>query len=332
MTGVAWIQRAKKRLRQASQRRELLRAGLAGRLFFVFGCARSGTTSLCRILDQAKNGVCLLEPEPNLNRESRRRLDGQLESPGAALLDALLPRLGDGLAAHEVYGEKNNTLAAFVEELHNLLRGKLVWVVRDGRDTVASMHNWHNRLFGNFYRECKDPGNLSDAANACLAQLPLEADSCNTSRPRPLKGDPYYDRWPEMSRHEMLCWYWSHINRRVWERLQTIPPDRWLRVDYSAADRVEEVARAVDFLALCGISRETIAAMLQERINSLAQRTGLPERLPGWRDWSDNELDQFWEIAGATMELLGYGGRQRTNRPDIPAETIAIASRRPEEA
>lgn len=170
------------------------------------------------------------------------------------LLDALLPRLGDGLAAHEVYGEKNNTLAAFVEELHNLLRGKLVWVVRDGRDTVASMHNWHNRLFGNFYRECKDPGNLSDAANACLAQLPLEADSCNTSRPRPLKGDPYYDRWPEMSRHEMLCWYWSHINRRVWERLQTIPPDRWLRVDYSAADRVEEVARAVDFLALCGIA------------------------------------------------------------------------------
>ena len=101
----------------------LRRAGLAGRLFFVFGCARSGTTSLCRILDQAENGVCLLEPEPNLNVESRRHLDGQLDSPGAALLDALLPRIRRGLAAREVYGEKNITLTAFIEELHDLLRG-----------------------------------------------------------------------------------------------------------------------------------------------------------------------------------------------------------------
>ena len=72
--------------------------------------------------------------------------------------------------------------------------------------------------------------------------------------------------------------------------------------------------------------------MLQERINSIAHRTGLCQRLPGWRDWSDKELDQFWEIAGETMELLGYGGRQRTNKPHMPFETVAIASRRPEEA
>ena len=294
MIGVAWVHRAGKSLRQASRRRELLRAGTAGRLFFVFGCARSGTTSLCRILNRAENGVCLLEPNPNLCVESRRHLDGQLASPGEALLDALLPRLRDGLAAHEVYGEKNNTLTAFIEELHDLLRGKLIWAVRDGRETVASMHNWHNRLFGNFYRECKDPGDLSDAAKACLAQLPLAADASNYSRPRPLPGDPYYDRWPEMSRHEMLCWYWATINRRAWERLQTIPADRWLRVDYSAADRVEEVARAVDFLGLRGISRETIAAMLEERINSLAQRTrglrnGCPAGATGrTRSWTSS--------------------------------------------
>jgi hypothetical protein len=285
---------------------------LYDKCFFVFGCARSGTTSLCRILDKAENAVCLVEPNPNLNEESRKFLDGELPSPREALLGALLPRIREHLPSHQRYGEKNNTLAAFIRELHELLRPRLIWVTRDGRDVVASLHNWHNRLFGNFYRECKDPGDLSEAAKACLAQLPLEADTSNYSRPRPRPGDPYYERWPDMSRHEMLCWYWAYINRYAHQRLLDVPADRWLRVDYSAADRVEEVAQAVDFLGLKGISRDTIQGMLDHRINSLADRTGTTDRLPGWRDWSDREMDQFWEIAGDTMTLLGYGRPKRT--------------------
>ena len=276
--------------------------------------------------------MCLLEPEPGLHRESRRHLEGQLESPGAALLDALLPRLRDGLAAKEVYGEKNNTLAAFVEELHDLLRGKLLWVVRDGRETVASMHNWHNRLFGNFYRECRDPGGARRSRPKSLAELPLEADECNTSRPRPLPGDPYYDRWPEMSRHEMLCWYWSFINRRVWERLQTIPPGP-LAAGRLLGRRPRRRGRPGGRFPrpprhLAGNDRRHAPGA--DQFDRPAH--GACQRLPGWRDWSDKELDQFWEIAGETMELLGYGGRQRTNKPHMPVETVAIASRRPEEA
>ena len=129
----------------------------------------------------------------------------------------------------------------------------------------------------------------------------------------------------------MLCWYWAVINRYAHEQLAEVPADRWLRVDYSAADRVEEVARAVDFLGLRGISRDTIRRMLQDRINSVAERTGSHERLPGWRDWSHQEVDQFWEIAGESMALLGYGGpsqpEDRTSQPDIPVETVVLASR-----
>ncbi len=299
------------------------RADVADHAFFLFGCARSGTTSLCRILQRAENADCLMEPGPNLNVESRQLLDGQLPDPNSVLLDHLLPRIEKGLATHQFYGEKNVTLTAFIEQLHELFESKLIWVTRDGREVVASMQNWHNEMFGNFYRECEDPGNLSEPAKATLAQLPLEDDTSNYSRPRPRPGDPYYDKWPRMSRHEMLCWYWAFINDYAMDRLQAIPEDRWLRVDYSAPDRVAEVTKAVDFLALRGIPPKTTDRMLQSRINSLADRTGTTTKCSTWQDWSDKELDQFWEIAGDTMVRLGYfrpsDPRQRRHTPDYGA-------------
>ncbi len=40
-------------------------------VYFILSCARSGSTSLARILDTAGNGACVCEPVPNLNVESR---------------------------------------------------------------------------------------------------------------------------------------------------------------------------------------------------------------------------------------------------------------------
>ena len=306
MTFMNWIDGARNGFQQACLRRRLARAGQAGRLFFVFGCPRSGTTSLCRILDRAENATCLLEPDPNLTIQCRQRFDGRLHDPAAALWTALAPRIERGLAEHAIYGEKNNTLAAFIPELQGLLHGKLLWVTRDGRETVASMHNWHREMFGNFYRECLDAEELSDRARAVLAQLPLEADASNYSRPRPGPQDPYYPRWPTMSRHEMLCWYWSFITQYTLDRLQAIPASRWRRVDYSAADLAEQVRAAVDFLGLRAVAAETIAPMLRSRVNSVADRTGTAQRLPTWHDWSSQEQEQFWTIAGGAMTRLGY--------------------------
>ncbi len=284
------------------------------RSFFILGCARSGTTSLCRILNEADNGLCLLEPEPNLNRQSRLLLDGKLDDPKAVLLDALLPRMREHLAGAAIYGEKNVTLTAFIRELDELFSGKLLFVTRDGREVVQSMMNWHNEMFGNFYRECKDPGELSEAARTVLAKLPVEQDSTDFSRPRPGPDDPYHRRWASMSRHEMLCWYWAFINDYALDRLESIPREHWLRVDYSGGDIAGEVMAATEFIGLHCLTRSDIRKMLAERINSIAQRTGEQTFLPSWQDWSDKQLEQFWSICGGTMARLGYA------RPQDPAD------------
>ena len=61
-------------------------------LFLLFGCARSGTTSLCRILDSARNACCASEPSPQLHRECRLQWEGKLENAETLHRDTLLTR------------------------------------------------------------------------------------------------------------------------------------------------------------------------------------------------------------------------------------------------
>ena len=157
--------------------------------FFVIGSARSGTTSLCRILDTASNGVCKLEPMPNLCRESRDMREGKLKNSLEVLKKSVLPRLSIREYRDVIYGEKNIALAMFIPELYSLTNCKLVYVYRDGRDVVSSMINWHLYKFGDIYRECVDnEQNISQEAIHNAANLPIQLSDSDYARPRPLPG------------------------------------------------------------------------------------------------------------------------------------------------
>lgn len=278
---------------------------LRGKMFFVFGCARSGTTSLCRIIDTASNTECLMEPNPNFNVESRNHLDGTLEEPYKCLMRVITKRAVPVVKGKKLYGEKNVTLFAFIEEVYELFECKFVFVVRDGRAVVQSMHNWHNELFGNFYRECKDEGDLSPEAKRLISDLPRELDTADFSRPRPRPGDPYYEKWTTMSRHEMLSWYWNFVNNYVLDKFESVPAKDKIIIDYTNPN-VIDVERVFDFLSLEGFDSNTVEGMLKGKINSLADRTGDLHPRRDWRDWTDDEFSSFTEIAGPAMRKLGY--------------------------
>ena len=283
-----------------------LTAACRGRVFFLFGCARSGTTSLCTLFDQADNAVCLMEPAPNLNRESRLFLDGRLPDPEDTLKAAIVPRALKALARAPLYGEKNVTLYPFAETLARLFQARLIYIARDGRDTVASLRRWHQDMFGDIYREAKSQPPLTPRAQAALDRLPAADDESDFSRPRPRPGDPYFERWPDMTHHEMLCWYWNACNMRILEQLKGLPAAQWRRVDYSAPDLADQVQAAAGFLGLTGLDRAEIEKHLAKRINSVEQRTGEAGAPVGWRNWTDLELDQFWAICSPAMRELGY--------------------------
>lgn len=283
---------------------------LRGKMFFVFGCARSGTTSLCRIIDSAGNAKCLMEPTPNFNVESRNHLDGTLEEPYKCLMRVITKRAVPVVKGKELYGEKNNTLFAFIEELYELFEPKFVFVVRDGRAVVQSMLNWHNELFGNFYRECNDEGNLSTEAKKLISDLPRELDTANYSRPRPRPGDPYYEKWPTMKRHEMLSWYWNYVNNYVLDKFESVPAENKIILDYTNP-LVDDIKRVFNFLRLEGFDPERVGGMLDKKINSLADRTDNHKIRKDWRDWTDDEFKSFFQIAGSAMKRLGFWDEDR---------------------
>lgn len=274
-------------------------------VYFILCCARSGSTSLARILDGASNGVCRVEPEPNLNRETRRAMDGRLERPARVVRDLLGPRVRDGLDESKVYGEKNVTYGPFVRELRDAFDARFVLLHRDGRDVVDSLVNWHEQLFGNVYRECRDPGRLASTARSAVSALPVWLDTSDYARPRPGPGDRWYGAWESFSRRDMCAYYWARVNALYLGALSGLPRSAWIRVDYTHPTAADVLAVA-DFLGLKGLAADDVQARLESRINSLADR-GAGEGSAGpWMNWTGRERERFTTIAGDAMERLGY--------------------------
>ncbi len=273
------------------------------RPFFVLSSARAGSTSLARILDQASNGSCAVEPVPNLNVESRLALEGRLAEPKTILEQSVLPRVKR--AGNRIYGEKNVTYAPFVGLLHELCDARFVLLTRDGRDVVRSLIDWHDRLFGTVYREAIDPGELSAVARRNAANLLVHLDSSDFARPRPLPGEPLYERWPSATRFEMCVYYWARIYDLYLDQLALLPEGSWIQLDYTRAGP-DDLLHVADFLELQGLDRANVASMLDARINSLKDRCDEAPTFPDWTQWNSAQRRDFETIAGPTMRRLNY--------------------------
>ena len=123
--------------------------------FFILSCARSGSTSLARILDAAANGACVVEPTPNLNVETRLAMEGRLADPAGVVREQIAPRVRAGVASHGVYGEKNVTYGPFVPHLREQLDARFVLLKRDGREASAQDCRKQHRAHAS--TSCKKP-------------------------------------------------------------------------------------------------------------------------------------------------------------------------------
>lgn len=273
--------------------------------YFVVSCARSGSTSLTRILDTATNGRCVVEPQPNLNRETRDMREGRLADPDATLRDTVIARVEAERGSGQVYGEKNVTYGPFIDRLHERLGARFVYIRRDGRDVVRSLMDWHERMFGTIYRECEDPGNLSPRAAQEAGALPIHRDTSDYSRPRPLPGEALALEWEHLSREEMCAYYWATANRIYRDQLAKLPSEAYFELDYTRAG-TDDILAIGEFLGLDGLDRDAIESMLTGRINSLQERIGETDTYPDWRHWNSGQRDRFWRIAGPMMLELGY--------------------------
>lgn len=281
--------------------------------YFILSCARSGSTSLAKILNTASNTICQSEPMPNLCVETRLAMEGKLSDDriNKALEESVFLRVQEFSNNYEIYGEKNNTFAPFITKIYEKLGSKFIFLKRDGRDVVTSMMNWHEHKFGNFYKEANSKGNPSNDALLAAKNLLTYQDISDFSRPRPLKNDKLYYEWSSFSRFEMCSYYWAKINDLYFQELSKIPKDAYIELDYTNINthRMIEVG---EFLGLKDFDCQTIDNMLNRKINSLEDRGHSSGHFPKWTEWNSTLREQFDRFASDMMYKFGYYKKEET--------------------
>jgi acetyltransferase-like isoleucine patch superfamily enzyme len=265
-------------------------------IFFAVSTGRSGSTALADALSQHPEITCLHEPRWNLIPLSTNYEHGTISRQEA---EAALRRLYcDSSGIPEgTYGESDLKLGNLVEILADMLpEAKFLWLIRDGRDVVASF----------LARRWYEPD---------LLELPADYDEPDTRNywdTHPLSGalcgNVIQQEWDAMTAHEKNCWYWQYWNTRIEQQFARLPPERTLLVRLEELQ--ERIAEVQQFVGVTPLPLEVP--------RSNAVRPEDQHRLKAWERWTKDQQAVFERRCGAGMDRWYPGWR-------TPAGTAAEA-------
>lgn len=243
--------------------------------FFVVSTGRSGSMTIARTLSQHPEVVCSHEPRIQLIRLSTQWAEGSVEQERLrAELDALY---ANTVSPAPVCGESDQNLTLLLDYLlERYPKAPIVWLIRDGRDVVASgnARGWYH------------PGVSDNVRRAAWDAYRLQGDRV---------GDVLSTQWEVMTPFEKNCWYWAYMNRTIRERCSKLPESQWLQV------RLEFLAERIDAL-FRHIGVEPVPVEV-ERHNESKQRVRSSDA------WTAEERSAFDKICGAEMDLAYPGWR-----------------------
>ena len=266
-------------------------------IFFIIGCARSATTTIARVLGKATNAEVFTEQDPKLCFESRELFEGRLGNPKQVLFNAKNEKISETLAKGLIYGDKNPNYLPFIPYAEELWNPRYLFIVRDGRETVRSMMDWHELSHGNIFGMHED-----DPSSGFTA---WEQDWWDYSRPRPKRGEKYFDVWQRLSRFEKCAWYWNKFNTLLLSYTETLDPARWKMVNMNKLS-IPELEEIFTFLHLRKENKVDLQTLLTSKINSPKDRYGMENKFPHWKNWDAALLQQFNQQASKMMAAFNY--------------------------
>jgi len=266
-------------------------------IFFIIGCVRSATTAYAQILGTARNAEVFIEQEPKLLVESRELLKGNLQDPISTLRQAKDVRIQAVLDKGLKFGDKNTSYMPFIPYLTTIWDSKIVFLIRDGRDVVRSLMDWHRFRHPIFcMHEDDDKSELRKPEQAIW----------DYSRFRPNPEDPIFNRWKQMDVFEKAAWHWANYNAMALDHLSQLDPSRWIQIDVNRAS-IKDVKKCFDFLGLNGFNKHNVSEILYTRINRFNDGLKDADRFTHWKYWDLEELQKFEKFAGEVMSKLAYG-------------------------
>lgn len=88
--------------------------------------------------------------------EYRQLIEGKLAEPVSTLWNAKYLPINQVISKGFKYGDKNMAYMPFIPYLVTLWDCKIVFLVRDGRDSVRSIMDWHDFRVHNIYTMLED--------------------------------------------------------------------------------------------------------------------------------------------------------------------------------
>lgn len=189
--------------------------------------------------------------------------------------------------ATRLIGESNQRLSFVLPALAEAFPdARYLWVIRDGRRAVASMHcrYWYHR------REAR----LRHPALEPWAAHRIHADIVN---------DMTSERWRSLDPFARCCWYWAYTNRLIADQAATLGLNL-LRV--SLEGFTTTLPSVLDFLDLSDLAPADVPHANKTHSGPSARwwRSPIP-----WSDWTVGRRRTFDEFAGPVMDRYYAGWR-----------------------
>lgn len=243
---------------------------------FIVSTGRTGTQFLARFLERFDSVYSVHEPHPDFvelgvdyaagrgtKEEAVRTMDR-----GRRAICKDVKRKGK-----DIYVESNNRVFSMVPLLEEVFGPlKIVHVVRDGRDYVRSGmsrdwwysdKDWNPRMKASYF-----------------------------------KDDIYRDRWETMSKFEKICWRWQKKDGLIYEGVK----GRKDSVTVKFEDIFGEGHKGIyDICRYIGLPKGEVERNIRTMMDRKVNETKAFE-MPGWKEWDEDRIRTFDEIAGEHMK------------------------------
>ncbi|MBU1121517.1 MAG: sulfotransferase [Candidatus Omnitrophica bacterium] len=266
-------------------------------IFFIIGSVRSATTAVAKIFTNSTNSEIFIEQEPKLCIEARNLYKKAINKPMEVIKEVKERHIKSVIDRGLIYGDKNPNYLPFIPYIDNLWQPKFIFIVRDGRDVVRSMMDWHNISRGNIFgmREDEDGSKI----------ISPEQDWWDYSRLRPNPDEFYFGQWRNMNRFEKCSWYWNEFNDQMLNYSSRLDKERWRLINVNTI-KVSDFEAIFNFLGLRGFNLKKTEKIFASGINSPMDKAGVLKEFPDWLSWSDDQMKIFNKYAKDMMKKFGY--------------------------
>lgn len=235
---------------------------------FITSTGRTGTDFFTKLFnDYVNNAWSLHEPWPSFRRRSYT-----IPARKHTLYEKYyfkIPRIRrHNKREEDVYVETNYHLANCIPLIRDAFPNAItIHIIRDGKKVVTS---WLNR-YRYITNDHITPYSIGDYHN-----------------------QKYWKEWNPLQK---LSWYWKTVNEYAYSK----QPDLFLRFEDIFAGEKDSVFKILNKFSEIEYSEQGVTEFLNQKVNKTKMKF-----FPDYNEWPKHWKDQFWEIAGDTMQKFGY--------------------------